>query len=326
MSKKREENEYFSEITELENPEDFVMDEDLLPESDVLCQDYVDDSAEINIMKEYLQEIGRYPLLSAEEEKALAVRSQDNGDQAARKKLIESNLRFVVSVARKYTGYGLALSDLIQEGNIGLMKAIEKFDYHYGTRVTTYAFSWIRQSIFRAITDCGRSIRIPAHSRETIYKIEKEERKFKLAHGRKPSFAELADILKMKEKDIEFLLQISAGTISFDTPFGEEGDMTLADTVPDKSTLSPEDVIENAYVESLCEKLWALIDRLPERERKILIYRNGLDNETQKTLDELAKEEGLSRERIRQIQIKVERKLRQMALESGLYDYYMEAG
>ena len=327
MGKKtKEENECFAENMEFENNEDTVIDADLFPERNEADTERIDESDVSNSTGAYLKEIGRYPLLSAEEERALTIRFQDDGDMAAKQKLIESNLRFVVSIAKKYVGYGLDLMDLIQEGNLGLMKAVEKFDYHRGTRITTYAYPWIRQSIFRAIADMGRTIRIPVHMKETIYTLQKEEKKFRLECGRKPTLEELADIMEMKEDEIEFLLQVSTDIASLDAPCGENGDKTLTDTEPDRYSPSPEDAVENVYVESLCKKLWELIDQLPERNRKVLINRTGLDGLDPKTLEEIGKDLGITREGVRQKQNTAIKMLRKMAIESGLYDYYMEAG
>ena len=327
MGKKtKEENECFAENMEFENNEDTVIDAELFPERNEADTEHIDESDVSNSTGAYLKEIGRYPLLSAEEERALTIRFQDDGDMAAKQKLIESNLRFVVSIAKKYVGYGLDLMDLIQEGNLGLMKAIDKFDYHRGTRITTYAFSWIRQNIFRAIADTGRTIRIPVHMRETIDKLRREEKKFKLEYGRKPAIDELADILKMTEEDVEFILQVSMDIASLDAPCGENSDMTLTDTEPDRYSPSPEDAIENLYVESLCKRLWELLDQLPERSRNVLINRTGLEGLDPKTLERIGKDLGISREGVRQIQNTAMKKLRRMAVESGLYDYYMATG
>lgn len=245
----------------------------------------------------YLKEIGKVPLLSAEEEIELARRMED-GDEYAKKKLAEANLRLVVSIAKRYVGRGMLFLDLIQEGNLGLIKAVEKFDYHKGYKFSTYATWWIRQAITRAIADQARTIRIPVHMVETINKLIRISRQLLQEYGREPTAEELAVEMQMPEEKVREIMKIAQEPVSLETPIGEEEDSHLGDFIPDDDIPAP---AEAAAFTLLKEQLIEVLDTLTDREEKVLRLRFGLDDGRARTLEEVGKEFNVTRERIRQI-------------------------
>ena len=265
----------------------------------------------------YLKEIGKVPLLSAEEEVELAQR-MENGDEAAKKKLAEANLRLVVSIAKRYVGRGMLFLDLIQEGNLGLIKAVEKFDYHKGYKFSTYATWWIRQAITRAIADQARTIRIPVHMVETINKLIRISRQLLQELGREPTAEELAVEMQMPEEKVREIMKIAQEPVSLETPIGEEEDSHLGDFIPDDDIPAP---AEAAAFTLLKEQLIEVLDTLTEREEKVLRLRFGLDDGRARTLEEVGKEFNVTRERIRQIEAKALRKLRHPSRSKKLKDY-----
>jgi len=265
----------------------------------------------------YLKEIGKVPLLSAEEEIELAKRIEQ-GDQEAKKKLAEANLRLVVSIAKRYVGRGMLFLDLIQEGNLGLLKAVEKFDYRKGYKFSTYATWWIRQAITRAIADQARTIRIPVHMVETINKLIRVERQLLQELGRAPSPEEVAKELNMEVDKVREIMKIAQEPVSLETPIGEEEDSHLGDFIPDEDAPAP---AEAAAYTMLREQLMDVLDTLTPREEKVLRLRFGLDDGRARTLEEVGKEFKVTRERIRQIEAKALRKLRHPSRSKKLKDY-----
>ena len=265
----------------------------------------------------YLKEIGNIPLLTAEEEVFLAQRIE-KGDEQARKQLIEANLRLVVSIAKKYVGRGMSFLDLIQEGNMGLMKAVEKFDYKKGNKFSTYSTWWIRQAITRAIADQARTIRIPVHMVETINKLIRISRQLLQELGREPTAEELAVEMQMPEEKVREIMKIAQEPVSLETPIGEEEDSHLGDFIPDDDIPAP---AEAAAFTLLKEQLMEVLDTLTEREEKVLRLRFGLDDGRARTLEEVGKEFNVTRERIRQIEAKALRKLRHPSRSKKLKDY-----
>ena len=265
----------------------------------------------------YLKEIGKVPLLSAEEEIDLAKRMAD-GDEEAKKRLAEANLRLVVSIAKRYVGRGMLFLDLIQEGNLGLIKAVEKFDYQKGFKFSTYATWWIRQAITRAIADQARTIRIPVHMVETINKMSKMQRKLTLELGYEPSVAELSEALGMSEDKVMEIMQIAREPASLETPIGEEDDSNLGDFVADGNVVTPEGNVESVM---LREHIDALLEDLKERERQVIILRFGLEDGHPRTLEEVGKAFNVTRERIRQIEAKALRKLRNPVRSKRIRDF-----
>ncbi len=265
----------------------------------------------------YLKEIGKVPLLSAEEEIVLAQRMQE-GDQEAKKKLAEANLRLVVSIAKRYVGRGMLFLDLIQEGNLGLIKAVEKFDYTKGFKFSTYATWWIRQAITRAIADQARTIRIPVHMVETINKLMRVSRQLLQELGRDPQPEEIAKRMEMPVSKVREIMKISQEPVSLETPIGEEEDSHLGDFIPDEDIPVP---AEAAAFTLLKEQLIEVLDTLTEREQKVLRLRFGLDDGRARTLEEVGKEFSVTRERIRQIEAKALRKLRHPSRSKKLKDY-----
>ena len=265
----------------------------------------------------YLKEIGKVPLLSAEEEIELASRIEQ-GDQEAKKKLAEANLRLVVSIAKRYVGRGMLFLDLIQEGNLGLLKAVEKFDYRKGFKFSTYATWWIRQAITRAIADQARTIRIPVHMVETINKLIRVERQLLQELGREPTPDEIAKEMEMDVDKVREIMKIAQEPVSLETPIGEEEDSHLGDFIPDDDAPAP---AEAAAYTMLKEQLMDVLDTLTPREEKVLRLRFGLDDGRARTLEEVGKEFKVTRERIRQIEAKALRKLRHPSRSKKLKDY-----
>ena len=265
----------------------------------------------------YLKEIGNVPLLSTEEEVALAQRVEE-GDESAKKQLIEANLRLVVSIAKKYVGRGMPFLDLIQEGNMGLMKAVDKFDYSKGFKFSTYATWWIRQAITRGIADTGRTIRVPVHMVETINKTLRMTRTLLQELGREPTPEEVADRLGVPVARVREVLKISRDPVSLDTPIGEEDDSHLGDFIEDDSALSPAD---SAAFSMLREELSTALESLTDRERQVVQLRFGLIDGRARTLEEVGKEFNVTRERIRQIEAKALRKLRHPSRSKRLRDF-----
>ena len=265
----------------------------------------------------YLKEIGRVPLLTAEEEIELAKRIEE-GDEEARRKLAEANLRLVVSIAKRYVGRGMLFLDLIQEGNLGLLKAVEKFDYRKGYKFSTYATWWIRQAVTRAIADQARTIRIPVHMVETINKLMRISRQLLQEYGREPTIEEIADAMGMTEDKVREILKIAQEPVSLETPIGEEEDSHLGDFIEDEDVLAPVDAV-SFYL--LKEQLEDVLGTLTPREERVLRLRFGLDDGRPRTLEEVGQEFGVTRERIRQIEAKALRKLRHPSRSKKLKDY-----
>ncbi|MEX2012696.1 MAG: RNA polymerase sigma factor RpoD [Patescibacteria group bacterium] len=269
----------------------------------------------------YLREIGQYPLLTGEQEVKLAKRIE-RGDRAAKRRLAEANLRLVVSIAKKYIGRGLSLLDLIQEGNLGLHRAVEKFDYKKGFKFSTYATWWIRQAITRAIADQARTIRIPVHMVETINRYMRTQRELQQELGREPTHEELAKKLGVDLEKLEHIMKISQETVSLESPVGDEGDSSLGEFIEDKTAISPEEQAIYQLMKGHVEESLAI---LTPREQKILRMRFGLEPDQgvgrTHTLEEVGKEFGVTRERIRQIEAKALQKLKKHEEASRLKDY-----
>ena len=297
----------------------------IVPDTDDDDDDTGDDvtvsaSEEINVddsVRMYLKEIGKIPLLNAEQERLLAQKMQA-GDKDAKDTLVESNLRLVVSIAKKYMNRGLSLLDLIQEGNIGLIKAVDKFDYEKGFKFSTYATWWIRQAITRAIADQARTIRIPVHMVETINKLTRVQRQLIQDLGREPTIDELAEKMNMPVDKIRDIQRISQDPVSIDKPVGEEEDSHLVDFIPSDEYVSPDDEVSR---ELLKEDLIKVLDLLTEREAKVIRLRFGLDDDKQRTLEEVGRSLGVTRERIRQIEAKSIRKLGRSSYAKRLEGY-----
>jgi RNA polymerase primary sigma factor len=266
----------------------------------------------------YLREIGKVPLLTPEEEVELARRIKEDKDPEAKKRLIDANLRLVVSIAKKYIGRGLSLLDLIQEGNLGLMRAVEKFDYRKGYKFSTYATWWIRQAITRAIADQARTIRIPVHMIETINRLVKHSRQLLQELGREPTIEEIAERMGVAPEKIEEIIRTAQEPISLETPIGEEEDSRLGDLLEDTTTVAPADT---ASQHLLSEDIQEILEGLSPREREIIILRFGLGGERAHTLEEVGKHFNVTRERIRQIEAKALRKLRHPSRAKKLKEY-----
>ena len=315
-----------------------VIDESILTEEPLLLDDDLDDSfmkdseeEDIDLeaidllegigtedpVRMYLKEIGTVPLLNADEELELAKRKAD-GDERAKDRLIEANLRLVVSIAKRYTGRGMSFLDLVQEGNLGLIKGVEKFDYTKGYKLSTYATWWIRQSVTRALADQARTIRVPVHMVETINKMSKMQRKLTLELGYEPSVAELAEALEMSEDKVMEIMQIAREPASLETPIGEEDDSNLGDFVADSNVLTPEGNVESVMLK---EHIDALLGDLKERERQVIVLRFGLEDGHPRTLEEVGKAFNVTRERIRQIEAKALRKLRNPVRSKRIRDF-----
>ncbi len=300
-----------------DNDDDFVPSEE--DEVDVENIDLsVPDGISIeDPVRMYLKEIGKVPLLTADEEIKLAKRMEE-GDQEAKKKLAEANLRLVVSIAKRYVGRGMLFLDLIQEGNLGLIKAVEKFDYSKGYKFSTYATWWIRQAITRAIADQARTIRIPVHMVETINKLIRVSRQLLQELGREPTPEEIAEEMDLPVERVREILKISQEPVSLETPIGEEEDSHLGDFIQDDNVPVPADA---ATFTLLKEQLSEVLSTLTEREQKVLILRFGLEDGRGRTLEEVGKEFNVTRERIRQIEAKALRKLRHPSRSRKLKDY-----
>lgn len=268
-------------------------------------------------VKMYLKDIGRVPLLSPDEEVELAKRMQE-GDEEAKKRLSEANLRLVVSIAKRHVGRGMLFLDLIQEGNLGLMKAVEKFDYQKGFKFSTYATWWIRQSITRAIADQARTIRIPVHMVETIHKLTRVSRQLLQETGRDPTPREIAERMGISEVRVCEIQSIAQDPVSLEAPIGEEEDSHLGDFVEDDKSVTPSDSVASTMLK---EQLLTVLDTLTPREEKVLRLRYGIDDGRPRTLEEVGKEFNVTRERIRQIEAKALRKLRHPSRSKPLKDF-----
>ena len=313
---------------------DIIMDEDIMPaaidsdddfvDSDDLTEEEIPDDNTLaeglaidDPVRMYLKEIGKVNLLSSDEETELAKRMLE-GDEYAKKRLAEANLRLVVSIAKKYVGRGMLFLDLIQEGNLGLIKAVEKFDYTKGYKFSTYATWWIRQAITRAIADQARTIRIPVHMVETINKVIRVSRQLLQELGHDPSPEEIADEMGIPVQKVRDILKIAQEPVSLETPIGEEEDSHLGDFIPDEDALAPADAASNTI---LREELTKVLKTLTEREEKVLRLRFGIDDGHPKTLEQVGAEFNVTRERIRQIEAKALRKLRHPSRSKKLKDF-----
>ena len=268
-------------------------------------------------IREYLKEIGSIPLLTPEEESDLA-RRKSEGDVEAGRRLVEANLRLVVSIAKRYTGRGMSFLDLVQEGNLGLMKAVEKFDYAKGYRLSTYATWWVKQSITRSLADQSRTIRLPVHMVEAVNKIRRAQRSLSVKLGREPSMEEVAEEVNMSEKRVTELIQASGDTVSLETPVGDEEGSNLGDFVADDTNASTEDKAESFL---LREEIDSMLQGLNPREREVIILRFGLETGHPLTLEEVGKRFNVTRERIRQIETAALRKLRNPSKSKKIRDF-----
>lgn len=298
-------------------PEDFLNEVEEEEEIDLDAIGLLEGIGTEDPVRMYLKEIGTVPLLTADEELDLAKRKA-TGDQDAKERLIEANLRLVVSIAKRYTGRGMSFLDLVQEGNLGLIKGVEKFDYTKGYKLSTYATWWIRQSVTRALADQARTIRVPVHMVETINKMSKMQRKLTLELGYEPSVAELSAALEMPEEKVMEIMQIAREPASLETPIGEEDDSNLGDFVADNNAVTPEGNVESVM---LREHIDALLEDLKERERQVIVLRFGLEDGHPRTLEEVGKEFNVTRERIRQIEAKALRKLRNPVRSKRIRDF-----
>ena len=318
------------EIVSETEPDDFEIllehDVDITEDPDVIMDEAEEIDLEASIPKGiavddpvriYLKEIGKVPLLSADEEIELAKR-MEQGDEEAKKRLCEANLRLVVSIAKRYVGRGMLFLDLIQEGNLGLIKAVDKFDYRKGYKFSTYATWWIRQAITRSIADQARTIRIPVHMVETINKLIRVSRQLLQTYGREPTPEEIAAEMNISVEKVREIQKIAQEPVSLETPIGEEEDSHLGDFIPDDDVPAP---AEAAAFSMLKEQLIEVLDTLTEREQKVLKLRFGLEDGRARTLEEVGKEFDVTRERIRQIEAKALRKLRHPSRSKKLKDY-----
>lgn len=305
----------------VEDFEDIQIDETVLAktnEEEVMEPGIGSDGVSIDDpVKVYLKEIGRVPLLTPEEEINLAIAIK-NGDERAKKRLSEANLRLVVSIAKRYLGRGMQFLDLIQEGNLGLIKAVEKFDYTKGFKFSTYATWWIRQAITRAIADQARTIRIPVHMVETINKVKKVSSQLLHANGKEPSAEDVAEELDMPVDKVREIMRVAQEPVSLETPIGEEEDSHLGDFIPDDDAPAPADAASHTLLK---ETLGDVLDTLTPREEKVLRLRFGLEDGRSRTLEEVGKEFNVTRERIRQIEAKALRKLRHPSRSKKLKDF-----
>ena len=302
-----------------------VVKDEAIPEADPV-PDVAEEEIDISVpegisiddpVRMYLKEIGKVPLLTADEEIELAKR-MEQGDEEAKKRLSEANLRLVVSIAKRYVGRGMLFLDLIQEGNLGLIKAVEKFDYRKGYKFSTYATWWIRQAITRAIADQARTIRIPVHMVETINKLIRVSRQLLQEYGREPQPEEIAEVMGIPEDKVREIIKIAQEPVSLETPIGEEEDSHLGDFIPDDDAPAPADAA--AYT-LLKEQLISVLGTLTPREERVLKLRFGLEDGRARTLEEVGKEFNVTRERIRQIEAKALRKLRHPSRSKRLKDF-----
>ena len=307
--------------SEVDDEDALLFSDDEAPQEDT---DLLDDDLSVppgvkinDPVRMYLKEIGRVPLLTAEEEVELAKRIEQ-GDEEAKRRLAEANLRLVVSIAKRYVGRGMLFLDLIQEGNMGLIKAVEKFDYRKGYKFSTYATWWIRQAITRAIADQARTIRIPVHMVETINKLIRVSRQLLQELGREPTPEEIAKEMNLSPEKVREIMKIAQEPVSLETPIGEEDDSHLGDFIPDNDIQAPADA---AAYELLKEQLKEVLDTLSDREENVLRLRFGLDDGRTRTLEEVGKVFGVTRERIRQIEAKALRKLRHPSRSKRLKDF-----
>lgn len=309
------------QITDADEEEP-ALDEDVIAEGEEVEKIDFTDTGDISSttqdpVKMYLKDIGKVPLLSAEEEIELAKR-MEAGDEAAKKKLAESNLRLVVSIAKRYVGRGMLFLDLIQEGNLGLLKAVEKFDYRKGYKFSTYATWWIRQAITRAIADQARTIRIPVHMVETINKVTRVSRDLLQKLGREPLPEEVGEVMGLPKERVQEIMKIAQEPVSLETPIGEEEDSHLGDFIQDESIPTP---VEATNQTLLHEQLDDVVSTLTEREQRVIKLRFGWDDGRPRTLEEVGKEFNVTRERIRQIEAKALRKLRHPNRSRKLKDF-----
>lgn len=305
-----------------DDEEEPTLDEDVIAEGEDVEKIYFTDTGDISSttqdpVKMYLKDIGKVPLLSAEEEIELAKR-MEAGDEMAKKKLAESNLRLVVSIAKRYVGRGMLFLDLIQEGNLGLLKAVEKFDYRKGYKFSTYATWWIRQAITRAIADQARTIRIPVHMVETINKVTRVSRDLLQKLGREPLPEEVGEVMGLPKERVQEIMKIAQEPVSLETPIGEEEDSHLGDFIQDESIPTP---VEATNQTLLHEQLDEVVSTLTEREQRVIKLRFGWDDGRPRTLEEVGKEFNVTRERIRQIEAKALRKLRHPNRSRKLKDF-----
>ena len=298
-------------MLELENEADQMLSPE---EIEKMQEDFpIDDPVRV-----YLKDIGKVPLLDSEAEKALAERMK-NGDKVAKNMIIEANLRLVVSIAKKHVGKGMAFLDLIQEGNLGLTKAVEKFDYEKGFKFSTYATWWIRQAITRAIADQARTVRIPVHMVETIHRVNRVKKQLTQDFGREPTNEEIAANVGMNADKVREILKYSLDTVSLETPIGEEEDSHLGDFIPDDQSPEPSELVNEKERHDVID---SVLDTLTEREKKVIKLRYGLDGGPARTLEQVGKEFNITRERIRQIEAKALRKLRHPTRAKKLQDFF----
>jgi RNA polymerase primary sigma factor len=294
-----------------EDLEDFSQEEEFLGLLDVTIDHTVDDPVRM-----YLREIGQIPLLTPEQEIELAMLIEKK-DVEAKRRLTEANLRLVVSIAKRYMGRGLLFLDLIQEGNLGLIRAVEKFDYRLGFKFSTYATWWIRQAVTRAIADQARTIRVPVHAVETMNKLNRVQRELLQRNGREPTVSEIAEALHITPAKVEEILKTAQEPVSLETPVGDEDDSELGDFIADGDADSP---LEQVFREIRREELFKVLDSLPERDRKVLELRFGLKGERPRTLEEVGERFGVTRERIRQVEAKTLNRLKNYRAAQGLRD------